>query len=217
MAIKHHPDIASLMSCSAGSQPEALAAVVSSHLAMCPECRREVGRMQAIGAALFDKLPPEALESDAPVVRARAAEADDDRPQASPASRLRSEMPIPLQAALGTDLDKLPWSWIAPGVWHVPVSLSDDADGDLRLIKVAPGKSLPDHGHDGEEMTLVLRGSYHDSTGTYRVGDIADLDGDIEHQPLACAENGCICLVAAEKKAKFKGLFARLVQPFIGM
>lgn len=217
MAIKHHPDIANLMSCSAGSQPEALAAVVSSHLSMCPDCRREVGRMQVIGAALFDKLGPVEIDGEAPVVRARASEADVEVGARRPSLSHRSEVPIPLQHVLGTDLDNLPWSWIAPGVWHVPVSLSEDADGDLRLIKVAPGKALPDHGHEGGEMTLVLRGSYRDSTGTYNVGDIADLDESVEHQPVACADQGCICIVAAEKNAKFKGLFARLVQPFIGI
>lgn len=217
MAIKHHPDIASLMSCSAGSQPEAIAAVVSSHLAVCSECRREVGRMQTIGVALFDKLEASSLEAGPPVVKARAAEADDDVSAAKARPSLRSEVPIPLQEALGTDLDALPWTWISPGIWHVPVSLSSEAEGDLRLVKVAPGKAMPDHGHGGEEMTLVLRGSYTDKTGTYSVGDVADLDGDIEHQPLACPERGCICLVASEKKAKFKGVIARLVQPFIGM
>ena len=36
MAITHHPAPESLMSCSAGSMPEAFAAVMASHIAMCP-------------------------------------------------------------------------------------------------------------------------------------------------------------------------------------
>jgi anti-sigma factor ChrR (cupin superfamily) len=28
---------------------------------------------------------------------------------------------------------------------------------------------------------------------------------------------GCICLIASERKARFKGLVARLMQPFIGI
>ena len=55
MTITHHPDISTLMCCAAGSQPEAFAAVVASHLALCPECRAEVRHMQEIGVALFDK------------------------------------------------------------------------------------------------------------------------------------------------------------------
>ena len=218
MTIKHHPDLSSLMSCAAGSQPEALAAVVSSHLAMCPECRREVGRMQEIGVALFDRLPPVAMEGSAPVSEARASEADTGLAyRAAPGSEAGGDVPLPLTSILGTHLDQVPWKRLAPGVWHYPIVLSEGASGDLRLIKVAPGKKLPEHGHQGEEMTLLLRGSYSDELGTFRVGDVADLDDEVEHRPVADEVEGCICLVGVERPARFKGLFARLVQPILGV
>jgi anti-sigma factor ChrR (cupin superfamily) len=34
---------------------------------------------------------------------------------------------------------------------------------------------------------------------------------------VADAATGCICLIASEKKARFKGIIARLMQPFIGV
>ena len=57
--------------------------------------------------------------------------------------------------------------------------------GKLRLLKVAPGHGIPEHGHGGAELTLVLRGSFHDETGRYARGDVADLDETVEHQPVA--------------------------------
>ena len=39
-------------------------------------------------------------------------------------------------------------------------------------------------------MTLVLRGSYSDELGSYGVGDVADLDEDVAHRPVACPEKG---------------------------
>ena len=213
MTIKHHPDIATLMSCSAGSQPEALAAVVASHLAVCPECARQVGRLERIGEALFDGLEAVAVDRPAPIAAARALEAV-DAPKAR-ATRL-GDVPLPLSDLIGANLDAVAWKRLGPGLWHFPLPLSSRAKGDLRLIKVAPGQKLPAHSHGGEEMTLVLRGSYTDTTGLYSAGDIADLDDDIEHAPLA-GEQGCICLIASEKPARFRGLLARMMQPLAGL
>jgi putative transcriptional regulator len=215
MAITHHPHIATLMSCSAGSEPEALAAVVASHIAMCPRCAAEIGRLQQIGVALFDALAPAAVACEAPVIAARASEAETDaRPAPPPCT---GDVPPHLAPIVGTSLDRVPWKRLGLGIWHYPIPLSKGASGDLRLIKVAPGIELPEHGHRGEELTLLLRGSYHDEVGTFRTGDVADLDDETEHRPVADATTGCICLIASEKKARFKGLLARLMQPFIGI
>ena len=215
MAIQHHPDISTLMSCAAGSQPEALAAVVASHVAMCPACNSELRKMQQIGVALFEKLPAADVIAKAPVIGARAAEAESDIPEAHHSAV--GDVPAHLAPLLGANLDSVAWKLLAPGIWHYPIPLSKGAKGDLRLVKVAPGKELPEHGHAGEELTLLLRGSYRDEVGTFKTGDIADLDNDIEHRPVADPETGCICLIASEKKARFKGLIARLVQPFTGI
>ncbi|MFX7029307.1 hypothetical protein ABTH93_20420, partial [Acinetobacter baumannii] len=60
-------------------------------------------------------------------------------------------------------------------------------------------------------------GSYTDKVGTFVAGDLADLDEDVEHIPVADTGTGCVCLIASERPARFKGLFARILQPFIGL
>lgn len=214
MKIKHHPDVSTLMSCAAGSQPEAIAAVMAAHISMCPKCAAELRGMEEIGAALFEDVAPCDVTRPAPVIAARAGEADDDGIAAGDA---RSDVPMSLQPLVGIDFDALAWKRLAPGVWHYPLQLSHGATGDLRLLKVAPGKALPDHGHGGTELTLTLRGSYHDKLGSFSRGDVADLDEEVEHQPIADEKEGCICLIASVGKTRFKGLIARLVQPLIGM
>ena len=67
-------------------------------------------------------------------------------------------------------------------MWDHPLPLA--GAGKLRLLKVAPGHGIPEHGHGGAELTLVLRGSFHDETGRYARGDVADLDETVEHQPV---------------------------------
>ncbi len=210
MSINHHLDDATLMSCAAGSQPEAFAAVVTSHLAICPRCRSELKKHALIGEALFEALAPTPVTREAPVVAMRAGESDD-------VTEAAAELPAPLKAVLAGSSDAVAWRRLGPGIWHLPIALSEPARGDLRLLKVAPGTQLPEHGHGGSELTIVLEGSYRDEFGTYRRGDVADLGDDIEHRPVADEKDGCVCLVASDQKARFKGLVARLLQPLTGL
>lgn len=197
--ITHHPDVSTLMCCSAGSQPEACAAVIASHLAVCPLCQKEVRRMQKIGVALFEKLEPERLAAPAPLVAMRAAQADNPE-KSEPCVLSAGEIPQFLVSCVGPCLDVMSWDPVAHGIWTHAIVLSPGASGDLRLLKVEPGKPFPEHGHVGWELTLVLRGSYTDELGTFRPGDVADLDAETEHHPVACKSEGCICLMASEQK-----------------
>jgi putative transcriptional regulator len=214
MEINHHPDVSTLMSCAAGSQPEAFAAVMASHLSMCPKCSRELRTLDDIGIALFEDLTPAPLTKASPLVAARANEAHED-PACRPHEK--GDVPAPLVPLIGTHLARVPWKRMAPGVWHHEITLSKGARGRLLLIKVAPGARVPEHGHSGTELTLLLQGSYRDKFGHFQTGDVADVDEEDEHQPVADPKVGCICLVATEGKARFKSLLARLVQPFIGI
>lgn len=216
MTITHHPHAESLMSCSAGSMPEAFAAVMASHISMCPQCRNDLALMEKIGVAIFEQLNQTAILRDASVIDLRAAEADrGDIAHISEAGT--GDVPEPLQSAVGYDLASIKWRRVSPGVALRIIPLSNKGRGDLRLIKVAPGQALPEHSHNGSELTLVLKGSYRDETGEYRVGDVADMMGDASHSPIADAVEGCICLIATEGRLKFKGLIARIVQPFAGI
>lgn len=218
MTIAHHPGQESLMSCAAGSMPEAFAAVMASHISLCDVCRKELGLMEDIGVELFRSLQPSALTHQAPVMAMRRAQADAEGAWAAHATAAlgitRGGMPRPIALYAGEDIHKVAWRRLAPGVQHFTIPLSPGAKGSLHLLKVAPGTVIPEHGHGGSELTLVLEGSYSDATGHYGVGDVADLDDTIEHQPLADPEEGCVCLVATDEKIRFKSPLARLLQPF---
>ena len=217
MKITHHPAADSLMSCSAGSMPEAFAAVMASHISVCETCRRDLALMEMIGVALFDELSPTHLDHPAPVMELRRREADGDSQSARIASVSGGDVPEPLVPIIGRYLDDIAWKRVAPGVSIHNIALSSATKGDLRLIKVAPGKTMPLHGHNGSELTLVLRGSCRDDLGHYGVGDMSDLGEDVDHQPVADALEGCICLVATRHKLRFKSILARLIQPVTGM
>lgn len=223
MKIAHHPGPESLMSCSAGSMPEAFAAVMASHICICPACRSELALMEDIGVQLFRSIKPATLTREAPVAIVRRGQADPDiaaERAHSPAAfqgPTPGGVPAPLVSLLGGDLDKIAWKRLAPGVQHHPLPLTPGAKGQLRLLKVAPGAMLPEHEHGGSELTLVLRGSYRDETGHYKAGDVADMAPGTEHSPVADANEGCVCLIASDEKIRFKSVLARLWQPFTGL
>jgi putative transcriptional regulator len=218
MKITHHPQPESLMSCSAGSMPEAFAAIMSSHMTMCRACQKELALMEAIGVALFDKIEATPVLGDAPIIALRAGEAErGESDQHICGAVSEGSVPGPLIPVIGDDLDAIAWKRVSMGVWQHAIALSDPARGELRLIKVAPGRALPEHGHNGSELTLVLKGSYRDETGHYRAGDVADLSGEGSHQPVADPVEGCICLIATEGRLRFRSMMARIVQPFTGL
>ena len=44
--------------------------------------------------------------------------------------------------------------------------ICSDEDGSVaRLLRIPAGKPVPEHGHGGQEMTLVLRGAFEDHLG----------------------------------------------------
>jgi putative transcriptional regulator len=209
MSMAHHPADEDLMSCSAGSMPEALAAVMASHISLCERCRKKLAFMELIGASLLEDMPPSPLARN--FGRVPPAEARDM------STLLPGDVPLPLRKHVGPSLRNVPWRWVAPGIWQHRLPLAGRSKGFLRLIKVSPGLALPDHGHTGSELTLVLQGSFSDAVSTYRVGDIAAADAGDEHGPVAAA-NGeeCICLIASEGQMLFKSFLGRIVQRLTG-
>ncbi len=211
MTIAHHPDPATLMSYAAGSLAEPLSAVIASHVEMCAACRRDVRRLEALGAAMLECVEP---------VAARAPELIElSQSQPAFASSVRSDgvLPAAIARLVGGGLDKVNWSTVAPGVQGCKLPVSHPGEGLLMLLKIGAGRRMPEHGHGGSELTLVLTGSYSDTTGRYGRGDVADLDEDIEHQPVVDPDGECICLIASETKARFKGVLPRLLQPIFGV
>ncbi|MGI9382772.1 MAG: ChrR family anti-sigma-E factor [Methyloligellaceae bacterium] len=224
MIIQHHPDEATLMSYAAGTLSEALSVVVASHLELCPHCRARARELEALGAVLLDDVAPEDMSDASLAVFWQKLDALDDKVLRIHPERAAKEMTGtasglsgPLAKLLGRPLAEVRWKRLAPGIRYHRLPLSDPSRGDLRLLKIAPGRTLPEHGHGGSEITLILSGSYHDRFGRFGPGDVADLDAEVEHQPIVDPEQECICLVASEHPARFKGLLSRLLQPLVGM
>lgn len=225
MSIQHHPDDATIIAYAAGTLDEAFAVLVSCHLETCPHCRETLRMAEMIGGAMLDE------QEEAPIAEGaygRVLEkisAGESSPGGSGMNQSpkRSSstdwhrMPRALESYLDKPIDAIDWKRVGPGVWQRPIVLSHTAQSSLRLLRIAPGKSVPEHGHGGQEMTLILSGAYRDEIGHFGAGDVADLDDHIEHQPRVISDEDCICLAATEAPTRFKSLASRLMQPLIGI
>lgn len=212
-SITHHPDGATLMSYAAATLAEPLAAVVACHLSMCPHCMSEVADLERMGAALMLSAPKR--PGDSPFEARRRPESEIS-PAPRHITRSGERLPAPLVAAYDLTMERIPWRRLGPGVWHHRLALRLEGEGDLRLLRIAAGRRMPDHGHGGTELTLMLEGSYSDVTGEYRRGDVQDIDEELEHQPVVGMEADCICLIASDRPARFKSLIGRITQPWTG-
>lgn len=217
MNINHHLDDATLMSYCAGSLSQGMALVVASHLAFCTACRERAELNDAVGGALLESLDAETIEDDmlaAILAQIDEPEASVNEPQQEVPRVCDPEIPMPLNEYVSGPLDELQWKRIVPGVAYYDMPWQ--GRGVSRLLRIAPGKSMLTHTHNGNELTLVLRGSFSDEVGRFCRGDIADLDDQIEHQPLVDSDVDCICLIATDAPLRFTTLFGKLVQPMTG-
>ena len=217
MSIYHHPSDDFLVAYAAGDLTEAWSLLVATHIALCPACRSCVSDAEAIGGALLSDDAPAEMSAgalEATLQRALATEVVPP-PVVSPGGPA-PVLPEPLRGYAGTDIDGLRWRSLGKNAQHIPLVSGEDGTV-ARLLRIPAGKPVPEHGHNGLELTMVLSGSFIDSDMRFARGDVETADADIEHRPEAEAGVDCICLAVTDAPLRFRGAFARLVQPIIGI
>ncbi len=211
MTIRHHISDQLLLGYSAGLLPEAFNLVIAVHLSMCDECKARLGAFDAVGGSLMGACDAVAMADDS----LAAALARLDQPAAAPPPRRLSSsksMPAPLVDYIGGDLASVKWRSLGMGVRQA--ILPTDKTASARLLYIPAGQKVPDHGHRGTELTLVLQGAFRDETDRFGPGDLEIADEELNHQPIAEAGQDCICLAATDAPLRFSNLLPRLAQPF---
>jgi putative transcriptional regulator len=186
--ITHHPSEATVTAYAAGTLSEGLALVVATHLMSCPACRGLTRRLEAVGGVMLEDLPPAAMAPDAlSMVLARS-----ERPLVPPPPRpVEPGLPPPLNHCVYGK-----WLQVGLGIRWRPMRVGGAAWAGL--LQIAPGRSLPRHGHEGPELACVLSGNFTDANGRYEAGDVAEPDGDGDHQPRVDGPQSCLCVIASE-------------------
>lgn len=214
--IKHHLTDDLLMAYAAGNLSEAFSLVVASHVSLCDECRARLAGFEAVGGAVLDEDPACEMAEDsfAATMRLIGSMPAADR-IAAPAAPKPGVFPAPLRDYVGGDVDAVQWKAVAGKVRQAVLPTSKDAT--VRLLYIPAGVAMPDHGHKGMELTMVLQGAFDDDDGHFARGDVEVANEDLKHTPVAAPGPDCICLVATDAPLKFSGLLPRIAQPFLGI
>ncbi|WP_135506517.1 ChrR family anti-sigma-E factor [Roseovarius aestuariivivens] len=211
--INHHLNNALLMAYSAGNLPEAFSLIVASHVSMCDECRARLGAFDAIGGSVMDACETVSLREDC--FEATMSRIDDanTEPAMPVTPSTDGILPQPIRDYVGGDLDAVKWRPVGLGVKQA--ILPTDAEGTARLLYIPAGAAVPDHGHRGTELTLVLKGAFSDEVDRFAAGDVEIADEELDHTPVADVGEDCICLAATDAPLKFRSWLPRIAQPFL--
>ena len=208
--VTHHIPDDIIEAYASGALPHAFSVVVATHLSLCASCRATAEACDVLAGTALDALDAGAPDAD---LRARTLAALD-----APAPRsARAERPAPSSGGLfpgpvTAELRGRPPRWRSLGAGIRQQILTAGPLGTVRLLSIPGGKAVPDHGHNGLELTLVLQGSFQDQTGHYRRGDVQVVSDEVEHTPVADAWPTCICLAATDAPLRFNALIPRLLQ-----
>ncbi len=209
--ITHHLEEATLLAYSAGTLPEAFNLIVATHLSLCDTCRAAAAAYDVVGAAVALGEAPEVQMRHGSLaeVIARLPDPEDQPCRAYPVG----VMPSPLQDYVGGDLDAVRWRPVGMGVKQAILKTSGTATA--RLLSIPAGAAMPDHGHKGTEITLVLQGAFRDDDAYFARGDVETADSSVQHIPIADIGEDCICLAVTDAPLRFNGILARVWQKFL--
>lgn len=199
----HHPDEELLLQYAAGNLTGGRALIIATHLAYCRVCRGHVAAAEVVGGEMLEN------EAGADVASAQeppAADLGDPQFAKTVQETHFAFAPNHLRTLLQDSGEK--WINVWFGVKELPIPGFTPV---ARLLWIPAGRRMPRHDHQGEEMTLVLKGSFTDATGRFAAGDLQVGLPGLDHQPHAGTESDCVCLVVEQGGLKLSGWLGRLV------
>lgn len=203
------------MSYAAGTLDEGFSLVVATHVSLCDECRARLESFEALGGAMVDAAETVSVSDESLEATYAMIDAMSETPEAPRQSAPDSVFPFPLQDYVGGDLGKVRWRSMGGGVMQSVLKTRGTAK--VRLLSIPGGAAMPNHGHRGLELTMVLKGAFEDEDGYFGRGDIEVANENMHHTPVAVPGEDCICLAVTDAPLRFKGIVPRIAQPFLGI
>lgn len=216
----HTPSPDLLAEYASGTASPATALFVASHLTYAPGSRSDIALLEEIGGAVLAEEVQEPMSARALNGLFAAIDAIPGvAPVARPAETLPGGysqadgiLPRPVQNAIQMPLDSIPWKFRLPGVSEY--ELDGFGDEKVSILRARPGSAVPQHTHNGREMTLVMTGAMQDGERILRAGDCAIHDEEDDHRPQIIGDDTCYCLIVMDGGLRFTGRFSRALNLF---
>lgn len=221
--IKHHPKFELIQSFVQGDLPASLSAGIAIHAELCPHCQEKIAQLtEQLAEASFEEafLDPSIVDKkekneDKHIVNfdnmiAKITESNNiDKPKVIIEKSVTFKN---IQYALPTVLNNMPLSKTANigKLARARIQL-DENEIHTSLLHIEPGGGVPEHTHNGFELTVLLAGSFHDEQGEYVKGDFIMLNGSVQHHPIS--EQGCLCYTVANDALHFTQGINKLLNP----
>lgn len=204
-----------LLDHAAGTTPEPVAVLVEAHLALSAPARATYARLASVGGVLLEQQNPAELAPDALARLMAHIDANPAPSRVAAPAAAAGLLPASLSAYTGPSIEDLAWRRIVRGVEQATLKLGGPSPYELSLLRIAAGKSIPQHTHEGDELLLVLAGSFEDGRAGYARGDVCAADASVDHAPVADRATDCLCLHVANAPIKLTGPFGRLLNPLL--
>lgn len=225
--VSYHPDSRFLTDFASANLPMAQAMCVSAHLEFCGKCRAHIQQLKEIGGHLLAQIEPVEVEAhsfeslmariatgEQPQAMASELALNEPSPDALPKSSSDMFLPKAVRRLSNGSLNNLGWAQFGKELRIAPLPIVGEVC-ETSIYDIRAGGKMPEHEHRGEEITVLLKGSFSDAEGTYTRGDFVVRNAGETHQPTATQDTDCICLVCLESPVRPKGWFYRLLEPYI--
>ena len=71
---------------------------------------------------------------------------------------------------------------------------------------------MPHNKHQGDEITVVIKGSFSDHDDKYSTGDFIVRTSGEKHRPVASQDEDCVCLITLDAPIVMSNWFYRVLQ-----
>ena len=214
--IHFHPNHDLLSRYANGDLDSASSIMISAHLEFCPHCRQKIAAIEAKQAHILENSESATLT---PSLSAMMLEIMAQEPvetlveEVSDSDLTMEDKTYPLPSVLQRHNDKIgPWSHLPGNIKRAQVEVSGDSK--MNFIYMDSDSSLPEHTHQGQEITLVLAGEFYDESGTYKPGDFIVQTDEHTHLPRTREGQDCLCLTLLNAPLHFTSGLATLLNPF---
>ncbi|MGH1389555.1 MAG: ChrR family anti-sigma-E factor [Aeromonas jandaei] len=220
--IKAHPTDPMLRAFAADELPLPLAVGLSAHCELCPDCAARLKAFEEELAQQYLASPAEPeLDSrdevglDAGFDAMLANILAQPEPVAAPVIDLPRAQPTELEVAgHAYRLPRVLARYRSPKWRHIGAirqqSLPlDEMGARASLLHIEAGGRIPEHTHQGYELTLLLAGNIQDGDTLYQAGDFIWRDASHAHSPHT--PDGCLCYTVQDAPVQFTKGLSRLL------
>ena len=137
-----------------------------------------------------------------------------DTDQVTSNSVEQNALPKAIRKLTNGNIEKLSWRNLGKSFRYSTIKTSDN-QRESSLLEIKAGGEIPKHHHGGDEITVVLKGSFSDHEDRYHTGDYIVRTRGETHTPVASQDEDCLCLATLDAPIVMNNWVYRLLTPIL--